>query len=484
MSGQSLSINDKAYLSDGENQSLVNKKITVYLFLAINLLSWLLLFFLPIEHAKTIILLLFALSGWGMKVLPQPIVSLLIMVYIPVLGIGTFNDSIRGFSQPFIWLLVATFLLASSVEITGFGKRIALWLLDRAKGKSKLSLLYIYFTLVVLGFMIPTAAGRSAMIIPIGLGMIQINQDKKLYENFSKSLMLGVAFTSSFISWGLITGSSSSIYAVSFIESSIGFKWTYFSWLKYNFPPMIITLLCLWMILKVLYPLPIEKTSETYKYIQQELKKLGTMKKKEWKICLIGLFTIIGWCTETLHGFSVSMIALFAGIMTCIPGIGVQSWKDGSKRISWDVVILFGAGFAMAEAIVNNKTADWMAYKIAEIFPVVTPFYVVCIMLSIILFIRLGFANMLAITAVFLPIAMSLSEIWGINSIWMTQIVIIGCSFSYFLPIQSPSNIICFSYGFFTEKDMFKSGSILTVVNFVIVLLVSLYFWPLLGLAP
>jgi sodium-dependent dicarboxylate transporter 2/3/5 len=467
-------------LNSKSEEALPSKRTTVYLFAVVNILSWLLVFFIPDQHAKTLILLIFALTGWGLKVLPQPLVSLLLLIYIPLLDLGTFTDSLIGFSQPFIWLLVATFLLAAGVESSGFGKRIALWLLSRAKGNSQLSILYIFFTVIVLGFTIPTAAGRSSMIMPVSIGMIQIKQNK----HFAKSLMLGVAFTSSFISWGLITGSSSSIYAVSFLETSIGYKWTYFDWFLINFPPMMLTLFCLWYLLRLLYPIHNQDKLESIQFITQELKGLGRMRGKEWKICIIGLLTIIGWCTESAHGFSVSMIALLAGILTCLPGIGVQSWKEGSKHIAWDVVILFGAGFALAQVIVANKTSDWLAQQVLSIFPVVSPFSATLIILVIIIVVRIGFANMLAITAVFLPIAISLSEVWNLNPIWLSQIVIIACSFSYFLPIQSPSNIICFSYGYFTEKDLLRSGVIMTVVNMLIVIGISLYYWPILGLTP
>lgn len=223
---------------------------------------------------------------------------------------------------------------------------------------------------------------------------------------------------------------------------------------------------------------------EGYAYVKNEFKALGAMKKDEWKMCAIGLFTIVGWFTEQFHGYSVAMVALLAGIMSCLPFIGVQTWKTGSKKIAWDIIILFGAGFAMAQTIVTNKTADWIALNIVSLFPALNPFYTAVLVLAIVIITRLGFANMLAITAVFLPITFSLSDLWGINPIWLAQIVIIGCGFAHFLPIQSPSNLITYSYGFYSEKDLLISGSIVTVLLFVFVIISSLLFWPMLGLAP
>lgn len=454
-----------------------------HLFLLFNLLSWVLVFFLPPEHAKMLIVLVFALTGWGMSVLPQPVVSLSIICYIALLGLGTFRDSLSGFSQPFVWLLVSTFVLAGALEKTGVGKRIALTLLSNAKGKTKPTVLYLLATLVMLGFLIPTAAGRSAMIMPVSLGLINVMKESPSYSLFAKNIMLGAAFTSSFISWALITGSSSSVYAVSAIDAMTGYKWTYLNWLIYHFPLMIILILFLWLFLLKQFPIIQTEVQGGYRYIREELASLGQMKRPEWNIMIIGIFTLAGWITEPYHGIQVSLIALLAALVSCIPGIGVQSWKEASKHISWDVIILFGAGFALADTLQRNGTAAWLAARVTDSLPGLSPFAAALLMISVILVFRLGFANMLAITAIFLPITISLAERWDIEPVWLVQIVIISCSLGYFLPFQSPSNLITYSYGFYDERDFFRTGAVVSFMVAAVVLFSAFFYWPLLGLS-
>lgn len=194
--------------------------------------------------------------------------------------------------------------------------------------------------------------------------------------------------------------------------------------------------------------------------------------------------TLLGWMTESYHGFSVPMIALTTSIVSCLPLVGVQTWKDASKKVDWDVIILFGAAYTLADALQRNGTAAWIAVMIGNALPSVTPLGAALLMIGIVALFRLGFANMLGITAIFLPISISLAEIWNMNPIWLTQIVIISCSFSYFLPMQSPSNLITFSWGYYTESDLFKTGIIFTFVVIFIVVVFALLYWPLMGLAP
>lgn len=455
-----------------------------FIFIFFNSITWFLLFLIPIEHAKMLIVLFFALTGWGMGVFSQPIISFSIIIYISILNLITFKESLLGFGQPFVWLLMSTFILAAAFEKTGLGKRIALHLLLSVKGNIKWSLLFLLLTLVTLGFFIPTAAGRTAMLIPICIGLIQVTKVGKESNNFAKNILLGVAFTSSLMSWAIITGSSSSIYAVSSIHMMTGFQWTYFNWFILNFPITLILVLLLWLILRWKFPIDQKVMVGSLEYISTELRTIGKMKSVEFKILIIGMTTLLGWMTESYHGFSVPMIALTTSIVSCLPLVGVQTWKDASKKVDWDVIILFGAAYTLADALQRNGTAAWIAVMIGNALPSVTPLGAALLMIGIVALFRLGFANMLGITAIFLPISISLAEIWNMNPIWLTQIVIISCSFSYFLPMQSPSNLITFSWGYYTERDLFKTGIIFTFVVIFIVVAFALLYWPLMGLAP
>lgn len=453
-------------------------------FIVINLSAWLFLMIIPPIHAKVIVLLVFALTGWGMKVLAQPIVSFLIILFIPLLNLGSFEASLDGFGETFIWLLVATFILAGGLEYTGVGKRIALQLLVKAKGNSGLSILFLLVTVIVIGFIIPTASGRTAMIMPVCIGLIHVLQSNHTSTNLSKNIMLGVAFASNFMSWGIITGSNSSIYAVSFLKTTGVYEWTYIEWLLLNFPIMLILIFFLWITMNKMFPVKHSQMDHGYQYIKDEYHALGTLTNREWRIIIIGILTLVGWMTEPLHGMSVALIAMLSAVVSCLPYVGVQTWKQASEKISWDVVILFGAGYALAETLQKNETASWFAYKVAELIPVINPLIAAIFMLTIVIVIRLGFANMLAITAIFLPITINLAGVWNINPVWLSQIVIIACSFAHFLPVQSPSNLITFSYGYYEEKDLLRLGGIVSLQVFIITLIASFYYWPLLGLKP
>lgn len=439
---------------------------------------------IPNQHALMLVVLLFALSGWGMGVVPQPIISFSIIIYISILGLSSFTDSLMGYGQPFIWLIVSTFILAAAFKKTGLGKRIALMLLHKVRGDSMRSVFFILVTLVILSFLIPTATGRTAMIIPVCIGLIKVMEREHNTDHLAKNLLLGVAFTSSFMNWAIITGSSSSIYAVTMIKLITDFEWTYFYWFLLNFPLSMLLIAILLVVLIKLFPMKRGTSSEGQAYIDQELSLLGKMKTGEWKILLICILTLLGWMTEQYHGFSVPMIAMIASIIVCLPMLGVQTWKEAAKHIDWDIIILFGAAYTLADVLQKNGTADWISMQIGYALPSVHPLGAAVLMMSIVTVFRLGFANMLGITAVFLPITISLSDVWGINPVWLSHLVIIACSFSYFLPIQSPSNLITFADGYYTQQDLLKTGLIMICIVIPFILICAMIYWPFMGLNP
>lgn len=455
-----------------------------FIFIGMNIISWSLMFFIPGQHALMFIVLLFALTGWGMGVVPQPIVSLATLIYIALLGLSPFSESLMGYGQPFVWLLVSTFVLAAAFESTGLGSRIALVLLQRVKGNVRLSVFFVLMTLVILSFLIPTAVGRTALILPVCIGLIQVIEREQKADYLAKNLLLGVAFTSSFMSWAIITGSSSSIYAVSMIELMTDFEWTYFHWFLAHFPLSILLVIILWLVLHGMFPTKDAAGAEGREYIDAQLRSLGKMNTSEWKILFVGLLTLLGWMTEQYHGFSVPMIAMIAAVISCVPLIGVQTWKNAAEHIEWDVIILFGAAYTLADVLQKNGSAAWLAAQIGQMLPDVPPLGAGLLMIGFVTLFRLGFANMLGITAVVLPITISLSQVWEVNPVWLAQLVIIACSFCYFLPVQSPSNLITFASGYYTEKDLLKTGVVMITIVIPATLLFSFLYWPLIGLNP
>lgn len=91
---------------------------------------------------------------------------------------------------------------------------------------------------------------------------------------------------------------SAFVFAAAMDVTGIGFKWTYAYWFLINFPIMLLTIFCLWLILRKLFPVNMEEETAGFDFIRTELHSLGNMKAAEWRILLILVLTLLGWVTE------------------------------------------------------------------------------------------------------------------------------------------------------------------------------------------
>jgi hypothetical protein len=54
------------------------------------------------------------------------------------------------------------------------------------------------------------------------------------------------------------------------------------------------------------------------------------------------------WLIDFLHGLSPAIPALIGALLLCCPKLGVLSWRDFEKRLSWGLVLTVGASLSLA----------------------------------------------------------------------------------------------------------------------------------------
>lgn len=129
---------------------------------------------------------------------------LLILTVISLLDVLSFSDAIAGFGTEFVWLLVVTFIVAQGMMDVGLGRRVALGILRLAGGRSSRVLLALLGSVVVLSFMVPTAAGRISMLLPVCLGIVEA-AGLRPGSSFAKAMLIGTSYASIMAGTGLVT---------------------------------------------------------------------------------------------------------------------------------------------------------------------------------------------------------------------------------------------------------------------------------------
>ena len=424
-----------------------------------------------------------AVVFWASGVQDPSMTGLLIITVLSVLGVITFEQVVAGFGAEFVWLLVATFIIAQGMADCGLGQRIALRILRLAGGRASTVLFALLAVILVLSFMVPTAAGRISMILPVCLGIVGAAGIRPP-SNFAKSMLIGTSHASIMAGIGLPTAAGATVYAAGAFGTLVGHRWTYVQWMAAFLPLVIVFVVVLWRILLWVFPPERENLVGGAAYVREELERMGPLTVAERK--MLGVFAgmyvlwIIGprWGITTAQAGTMGMLALL------IPGMRLLSWDRALAAVRWNVVILFAVSLSLANAIERSGAGKWLTDATLGVLSRPSPLAAVLIIAPLIVLVRVGFVNNLGMIAAGLPVAFTLAKGWGLNPVWVGMVVVVTAGPGFLLPTQTPTGMITIGYEYHNTQDYLRSGVPATVVLLLLTWTAALFYWPLLGYRP
>jgi anion transporter len=456
---------------------------------AIFIASFLLAAFLPLpagltrSGAYTLAGLLSAVVFWASGVQDPSLSGLLIITLMSVLGVMPFDRAVAGFGTEFVWLLVVTFVLAQAMAETGLGRRIALVLLRRAGADPPLVLLALLGSVVVLSFMVPTAAGRISMILPVVLGIIEAARIPQ-GSRFAKAMLIGTSHVSIMAGVGLMTASGAAVYAAGAFANLIDVRWTYPVWLGAFFPLVVIFTVLVWRILLWMWPPDRRELTAGAEYVAEELRRLGRLTVPERKMLAVFALIFVLWVVGPRWGITTSQAGMIGTMLLLLPGVRVLLWARAMAAIRWNVIILFGVSLALADALERSGAGAWLTTGTLRVMAHPSPLAVLAVISPLILLIRVGFVNNLGMVAAGLPLAFTLAKGWGLNPLWTGMVVVMTAAPGFLLPTQTPTGMITVGYEHYTIRDYLRAGIPASIVLLALTGLAALFYWPLLGYRP
>ena len=212
--------------------------------------------------------------------------------------------------------------------------------------------------------------------------------------------------------------------------------------------------------------------------IVSKIKALGKVKRDEWIVLAAQLAQIIFWFSrepsvEGTHGwsekppdginphgtsyFNDGTVAIFWAFPLFLipssqrPGEAILS-KAMLKHISWDIILMMGAGFAISKGVQESGTSDWLGAKIAGWIEF-TPYLFMLLMVFVIANLT-EVASNTATATILAPTLIAAAVSADKDPIAVCLPAIISCSAAWMLPMATPPNAIVFSAGRMTFSDM------------------------------
>lgn len=143
-------------------------------------------------------------------------------------------------------------------------------------------------------------------------------------------------------------------------------------------------------------------------------------------------------------------------------GEKLMDWNK-CKKLPWNIVLLLGAGFAIADGVRTTGLADILskALDFLEEAPYWAIAPAVCLVSSTIT----EFTSNNSTTTLVIPLLIQLARTMHVHPLLLVIPGSVGAQFAFLLPTGTPSNIVGFSTGHIGIKDMLKVGFPLKIVG-------------------
>ncbi|UPT69873.1 MAG: DASS family sodium-coupled anion symporter [Flavobacterium sp. JAD_PAG50586_2] len=426
---------------------------------------------------------------WVFEAVPMPVVALIPIILFPSFGIAPIEKVVKNYADPVVFLFMGGFIMALAIEKWDLHKRMALGIIRITGTNGNRIILGFIFATGFLSLWLSNTA-TTMMMFPIAISVIHIikihNKNEKSVNNFSLVLMLSIAYASNF-AVGTIIATPPNVAYVGYIKNRFNYTIGFVDWLVLFLPLTLLLLFMLyWVLVKIMYPNSIKHSNEAAEAIKEAQAELGSMNIAEKRVLFIFTLIVILWIAKDflnelqhyllLDDTIISMSG--ALLLFLIPSGGktekkgqLMSWLD-TKKMAWDVLLLFGGGIALAGALETSNLIQELGSGLAGITTSNT-FLLILIVTTIAVFLSELISN-LALVIILSPILTSLAILLHINPLLLGVPMTLGASCASMFPMGTPSNAIVFAKGHISIQDMMRTGFVL---NIICIILITFFCW-------
>ena len=431
---------------------------------------------------------------WITETIPLAVTALIPLILFPTFGVMDGKAVSTQYVNHIIFIFIGGFMVALAMERWNLHKRIALRIL---------MLVGVHPRFILLGFMLATAllsmwisnTATTMMMIPIAIAIIS-KLDEMLGEEtvrkFAVGIFLGIAYSASVGGIATLIGTPPNLVFARIFNTTFpkAPEISFAKWFFFAFPISIVFLFIVWMLLDLIFS-PRKEITLDKEVFSDQFKALGPITFEEKVVLVdflllvllwmfradieIGNFTIPGWSGFfPKAGFindgtvSIGMAFILFLVPTGKPGRRgrILDWKTAST-LPWNIVLLFGGGFALAAGFKNSGLSSWLG-KHMEALGTLPPLLIIACVCLFITFLTELTSNT-ATAQILLPILAALAVSIKVNPLLLMIPGTLSCSFAFMLPVATPPNAIVFGTGRLRVSDMTRVGVILNLLGVIMI---------------
>ncbi|MEQ9409631.1 MAG: SLC13 family permease [Fuerstiella sp.] len=494
-------------------------------------------------EAHRLVAVTFLMAGlWVTQVVPLAATSLLPLALFPLLGIQAAKDVSKAFINDNVFLYLGGFVIALSIERWNLHRRIALNIVNMVGAKPRQLVLGFLLSTAGLSMWISNTAS-TLLMLPIALALLKTMDDEAEAADRSDNssggshalavpLLLGIAYAASIGGLTTIVGTPTNNAAVGIYHERIPDveQISVAKWMIACIPIGIVYLALTWLVLTWKLPRSTSYDAEMKQQLRRRLTMLGRMTTAERRVMAVFAATAVLWIlrrplevgylqilpgwsdlterwfawmggsanrissSESVNFINDSTVAiLLAVLLFFVPSgtrtsdgrsVPLMNWETAT-RLPWDIMLLFGGGFALAGAFADDVTglASWIGAALEE--PLRDqPGWVVIAVTCLLMTFLTEFTSNIATVSTILPSLLILCGPLDMDPRLLMVPATLATSCAFMLPIATPPNAIVFGSGRIQVRDMVRYGVLLNLAG--VPLLTFGTYWlirPLMGIS-
>jgi len=297
----------------------------------------------------------------------------------------------------------------------------------------------------------------------------------------ARGIFLIITYTAALFDKMIIAGASS-ITARGFIENVGGVDVRWSQWFVAFLPCDIVTIVAAWLLTLWLFPPEKIELKGGEKFLREELRSLGKLSTMELRAAILLASATLLWMTDFIHHISSAKIGLGIGLAALLPYFGILR-TDDLKKINYLPVFFVASALGMANVLIATKSLDFLTNIVfAWMQPLMTNAFTSTAVLYWTAFAyHLFLSSDIAMLGTSMPMLMNFAKTNNLNPLSLGMIWTFGSAGKIFV-YQSAVLIVGYSYGYFNGRDLLRIGLLLTLVEFVVILAIVPFYWPMIGI--
>lgn len=401
-------------------------------------------------------------------------------------GTLTIEESVSGFGERVIWLIVIAFFISRGFLKTGLGTRIA-YLFMAAVGNTSLGLAYslVAADLVLAPAMPSNTARAGGVIFPIVRSIARSygseaddGTARKIGAFLVKTSYQGTVITSAMF----LTAMAANPIAVR-LASDIGVRITWGSWALAAIVPGLVSLAVVPWVLYKTYPPDIRETPGARQIARDQLLDMGKLKPSEWTMLGTFFLLLFLWIFGAQLGLdSTGTTAAFVGLAVLLLS-GTLTWDDVlQEKEAWNTLVWIATLVMMANYLNELGLVRWFAMTMGSAVAGISwvPAFLI---LSLVYFYSHYFfasntAHVVAMYAVFLAIAIAVGTPPALAALVFAFFSNLFAGLTHYGTGPAP---VFFGSGYVEMDAWWGLGALLSVLNIVVWIAVGGLWWKVIG---